>query len=237
MGGGEEDRRRRTRLEAGSVAVGLKRRRLAAAVGSVPPGEIAAALQGASAVLESVRARGTDVVWTGPATPHVPVRLTAQALREVIDAGRDRLIIASFAVYRVETVAEALVRAGERGTRIDLILESVVESAGRITFDGAGGLGKAALAACHLYTWPADRRPTDNGRVAALHAKFAVADETRLLVTSANLTGHALALNMELGLLVTGGEAPRAVVRLVDGLIEQGDLRPFVPRAGTKNGS
>ena len=62
-----------------------------------------------------------------------------------------------------------------------------------------------------------------------LHAKFAVADGRCLLTTSANLTGNALERNMELGLLITGGEAPREVVRLVDDLIAQGDLAPFSP--------
>lgn len=66
---------------------------------------------------------------------------------------------------------------------------------------------------------------------ASLHAKFAVADSRCLLTTSANLTGHALELNMELGVLITGGEAPREVVRLVDDLIAQGDLVGYTPVA------
>ena len=42
-----------------------------------------------------------------------------------------------------------------------------------------------------------------------MHVKAAVADDHTALVGSANLTGQALNENMELGLLVEGGEIPR----------------------------
>jgi cardiolipin synthase len=147
----------------------------------------------------------------------------------VIEQARDRLIVASFAVYDVDEVANALLAAAERGVRVDLVLESVAESGGKTSFEGASQLGAAVLARCQLYTWPLARRPLAHDRAATLHAKFAVADGRCLLTTSANLTGHALERNMELGLLITGGEAPREVVRLVDDLIAQGDLAPFSP--------
>ena len=41
-----------------------------------------------------------------------------------------------------------------------------------------------------------------------MHAKAAIADKRAALATSANLTGHALDLNMELGLIVRGGPVP-----------------------------
>jgi cardiolipin synthase A/B len=44
---------------------------------------------------------------------------------------------------------------------------------------------------------------------AALHAKAAIADSHTALVTSANLTGHGMNENMELGLIVRGGSVPR----------------------------
>jgi cardiolipin synthase len=199
---------------------------LAARAGDVSPEQIGAALSGAAAALVETRTRTTELVWTGPRTDHIEARLTAQALGQVIDAANYRLVVSSFAVYKVEEVAEALVRAAARGARVDLIVESVLESGGAISFDGVNQLGEEALKACHLYTWPAMRRPIANNKPGALHAKFAVADASCLLVTSANLTGHALGLNMELGVLVTGGDAPRAVVGLVDDLIHQGDLAP-----------
>jgi len=56
-----------------------------------------------------------------------------------------------------------------------------------------------------LWHWPTDRRPVLEHGHAALHAKAAVADDYLAFVTSANLTGHALSENIELGVLLRGG--------------------------------
>lgn len=45
-----------------------------------------------------------------------------------------------------------------------------------------------------------------------------------LLISSANLTEYAFTLNMELGVLITGGELPQRVEERFDKLIEKGVL-------------
>jgi phosphatidylserine/phosphatidylglycerophosphate/cardiolipin synthase-like enzyme len=60
-----------------------------------------------------------------------------------------------------------------------------------------------------FWVWPAEQRPSLPAGTAALHAKAAIADHQTALVTSANLTGHGINENMELGLLVRGGPVPR----------------------------
>jgi len=219
----------RTLVPAAAFVAGVDE--LLAASADATPREVAAALRSAAAVHASDRERTVEVVWTGPATPRLPVRLTAQALKQLIEGAHDRLIVASFAVYDIEDVALALYNAADRGVRVELILESVTGSGGKMTYEGATQLGRRTLERCHLLTWPLGRRPTVHGSAASLHAKFAVADGRCLLTTSANLTGHALGLNMELGVLITGGEAPREVVRLIDDLIAQGDLVGYTPVA------
>jgi cardiolipin synthase A/B len=231
-----------TRLETGSPLGSLRALvpatafaagvdELLAASANATPREVAAALRSAAAVHASDRERTVEVVWTGPPTPRLPVRLTAQALKQLIEGAQDRLIVASFAVYDIEDVSLALYNAADRGVQVQLILESVTGSGGKMTFEGATQLGRQTLERCHLLTWPLNRRPRVHGSSVSLHAKFAVADGRCLLTTSANLTGHALELNMELGVLITGGEAPREVVRLVDDLIAQGDLVTYTPVA------
>jgi phosphatidylserine/phosphatidylglycerophosphate/cardiolipin synthase-like enzyme len=59
-----------------------------------------------------------------------------------------------------------------------------------------------------------------------LHAKCALADREALLVASANLTEHALELNMEIGVLICGGPLPEQAAEHIDGLIREGTLRP-----------
>lgn len=51
-----------------------------------------------------------------------------------------------------------------------------------------------------------------------------MADGDVALVTSANLTGHAMKHNIELGLLVTDRAAATAIVAHVDGLVRKGIL-------------
>src|SRR3989442_14804864 len=59
---------------------------------------VAAALWAAVDTAEAVRAtQGLDVVWTGPSSAEVPVRLTREVLLEVIGGAASALIIVSYA--------------------------------------------------------------------------------------------------------------------------------------------
>ena len=80
-----------------------------------------------------------------------------------------------------------------------------------------------------LLTWPPTLLPDHDPDHASLHAKCAVADRDVVFVTSANLTSHALDRNMELGVLITGGDAPKHLAAHLDGLITTGILTPWVP--------
>jgi phosphatidylserine/phosphatidylglycerophosphate/cardiolipin synthase-like enzyme len=58
-----------------------------------------------------------------------------------------------------------------------------------------------------------------------MHVKAAVADSRVAFLTSANLTEAALERNMELGVLIRGGTLPASINRLIDALLESGELR------------
>lgn len=188
--------------------------------------ELALALECVADSQERASDQDLSIVWTGPATDVVPLRRTDQVLLEIVRSAQDRLIVVSFAVYKVPELAKALVDACERGVRVAVVLESFSESAGKVDFDMAAALGTEVARHATLYTWPADRRPeTPVGTRASLHAKCAVSDARQLLVSSANLTEFALTLNMELGLLVKGGDTPLRVQQHFEQLILRGDLR------------
>ena len=67
--------------------------------------------------------------------------------------------------------------------------------------------------------------------LASLHVKCAVADRQRLLVSSANLTEYALTKNMELGVLVEGGEVPARVQEHLEALLQRRILQPLAHAA------
>lgn len=190
----------------------------------LPGAAIALALEAASQTASSVQGGQTvDVVWTGPTTPQVPVRLTRAVLTEVIRAATDELLIVSFAAYRVQSVLDEIASAAARGVRIQMILESVEDSGGSLTIDAAHAFA-AVRDQVEFYVWPADQRPKLGSGVARLHAKGAVADDHTALVTSANITEYAISQNMELGLLVRGGPIPRRLASHFSALVSKGVL-------------
>jgi phosphatidylserine/phosphatidylglycerophosphate/cardiolipin synthase-like enzyme len=185
---------------------------------------LAAALRVGAGVAEDLRRQSAvDVVWTGPATQAVPVRLTSSALLEVVRASVHSLLLVSFATYRVPEVLEAVRSAAERGVRISMVAETVGASRGKLSFDDIAAY--RAVPSLDLYVWPHERRPQVGVGVASMHVKAAVADATHALIGSANLTGSALALNMEMGVLVRGGDIPERLVRHFNELIARGELR------------
>jgi phosphatidylserine/phosphatidylglycerophosphate/cardiolipin synthase-like enzyme len=178
----------------------------------------------ADAVAEVRGGQKVSVVWTGPSSYEVPVRATSAVLTDVIAEAQHELIVVSFAAYKVPEVVEALQAAADRGVVVRLVLESVAESKGKLSYDAR--LAFEALSdGVQFYAWPAELRESQPGHHAAMHAKCAVADKRVTFVTSANLTGAALSKNMELGLVVRGGDAPKRIAAHFNALIAAGELR------------
>ena len=172
------------------------------------------------------KAQSVDLIWTGPGVLEVPLRRTDQALLEVIDAARHWLLVVSFAVYKIPAITEALIRAFERGVRLRICIEAPEPSGQRMAYDTIQALGRDVQQRAEIYIWPRDQRLADpNGKVGSLHAKCAVADADLLFVSSANLTGYAMNLNMEQGARIRGGRLPGMVATHFARLIEGGVLK------------
>ncbi|MET8945234.1 DISARM system phospholipase D-like protein DrmC [Streptomyces sp. NPDC004542] len=171
---------------------------------------------------DTVRVR---TVWSGPSTPAAPVRATAQVLVEVIDEARHELLAMTYAARPYPALTRALTEAADRGVRTHMVVE---------TLAGAGGLlsGKepadafVSVPGLHLWAWA--RGPAEQAR-SRQHAKLAVADRRTLFLGSANLTESAARRNIEAGVLVTGGEAPRRAAEHIVELQRLGVLRRIQP--------
>jgi phosphatidylserine/phosphatidylglycerophosphate/cardiolipin synthase-like enzyme len=169
-----------------------------------------------------------EIVWTGPETPDARFRRSEQAILEVVNSAAKRLTIVSYAVYRIPRVREALVAAAERRVDIRLIVESPSRIEGQGEYDTLLALGENVASACSVYYWPQENRARDeNGKIGILHVKCAVADGHRMFLSSANFTEYAFTINMELGLLMTGGNLPAQVEHQFDKLIQNRQLKPF----------
>jgi phosphatidylserine/phosphatidylglycerophosphate/cardiolipin synthase-like enzyme len=161
-----------------------------------------------------------ELVWTGPESLAIPLRRTDQALLQLVESANKKIWIVSFAVYKAKHIIDALVKAANRKVAVNILVELENESHGRLSHDAFQALGDEIKKCACIYYWPFDKRPcSPNGSPGVVHAKCAVADGKSLFISSANLTDYALNLNMEMGLLIQGGDTPGNVERHFDGLV------------------
>ena len=86
-------------------------------------------------------------------------------------------------------------------------------------------LGEDVARCSTVYYWPREHRTADaTGKLGILHVKCAVRDGQQLFLSSANLTKYAFNQNMELGVLISGGQTPRNIESIFETLIRQGAL-------------
>lgn len=176
---------------------------------SVDSGELASMLLAASHAFENVsKHQSTELVWTGPTTPFVSARRTEQVLLQVIGSAKQTLFVTSFVAYDVSTIVKALNDASTRGVSISMLLESSQVHGGSISFDVISRM-RTLVPTAKLYAWRERAAQFADGRV---HAKVAVADGDVCFITSANLTGHAMEQNMEVGVLISGGDIPKLIL-------------------------
>ena len=178
---------------------------------------LAGVLMGASIAYRRTQSEcSVELVWTGPTTPFVPTRRTEQVFLDLIGQARNDLFLVSFVTYDVPSVVDALNAACTRNVDVRILLETSTGHGGSLAVDPIETMQRNVPAAS-LYTWADRSGEFAEGRV---HAKVAVADGCAAFLTSANLTGHALGKNMEVGVMITGGGIPRDLHDHLQALIE-----------------
>ncbi|MEU0960793.1 DISARM system phospholipase D-like protein DrmC [Micromonospora aurantiaca] len=187
----------------------------------VPGMEAAAYLRGLAAghAQRSAEVR-IESVWSGPSTHPVPVRSTAQVLVGLVEQARSELLLMTYSARPYPPLVDSLIAAVRRQVSVTVVVE---------TLAGAGGAMQgpepaaafAAVPGIHIWQWPTAQRTTDRAK---MHAKIAIADRRVLLVSSANLTQSGVNLNIEAGLLVHGGTAPRRAAEHIAELQSRGVL-------------
>jgi phosphatidylserine/phosphatidylglycerophosphate/cardiolipin synthase-like enzyme len=173
---------------------------------------LAIALQTArvTSAVTQTEAPSVSLVWTGPISLPGSTRTTGSVLIDLIDHAQQEIVIVDYTLSEnssyVRRIIAHLARAHQRGVQIVLIGDQVEEK---------------QLPVLKAY-WPPNQElpllytrkaPTSDSK-SALHAKAMVVDGNSLLATSANLSYHGLAGNIELGLLVEGRVAQEAVTLL-----------------------
>ncbi|MFE1587541.1 MULTISPECIES: DISARM system phospholipase D-like protein DrmC [unclassified Streptomyces] len=193
---------------------------------SVSTAEAAAYVRGyVAALLHSRDAVRVRTVWSGPSTPAVPVRATAQVLVQVIDEARDELLAMTYAARPYPALTRALTNAVARGVRTDVVVETLAGARGLLS-GSEPAEAFAAVPGVRLWYWARDPGERPHSRQ---HAKLAVADRRTLFLGSANLTESAARRNIEAGVLVSGGQAPQRAAEHIVELQRLGVLRILSP--------
>jgi phosphatidylserine/phosphatidylglycerophosphate/cardiolipin synthase-like enzyme len=169
-----------------------------------------AALLAARATCTIMQAEAPSVrlVWTGPVSLPGTIRTTSSVLIDIIDHAQQEIIVVGYTLApTARQIIVRLAQAQQRGIQIVLIVDRMDE--------------KKQLNVLHQcwppgQDWPLlyTREATPADEKSALHAKAVIVDSHTLLTTSANLSYHGLAGNIELGLLAEGSVAQDAVMLL-----------------------
>ena len=190
----------------------------------VSPSEVAIALRTAACSQRSREADpSVEIVCTGPRCENVSFRHTEQAILQVLNSAQSRILLVSYAVYAIPNIQDAVVRAAKRGVRITVVVETTDKLDVQNEFSTLNALGDDVAKCSSVYFWPKENRKVDAlGKHGILHVKYVVGDGRWLFLSSANLTKYAFSLNMELGVLITGGRAPQTIEAMFANLIDGG---------------
>jgi phosphatidylserine/phosphatidylglycerophosphate/cardiolipin synthase-like enzyme len=190
----------------------------------VSSAEVAIALRTAACLQRSREAdQAVEIVWTGPRSEEVSFRHTEQAILQVLNCAQSRILLVSYAVYSIPNIQEAVVRAARRGVKITVVVETPDKLDVQNEYSTLQALGDDVARCSTVYFWPKENRKADgSGKFGILHVKCVVGDGRWLFLSSANLTKYAFSLNMELGVLITGGQAPQRIERMFENLISDG---------------
>jgi cardiolipin synthase A/B len=183
--------------------------------------ELCGFARGAAAALNHERSNSrAEFVWTGPRSSQVHPRRSEQVLLDLIEGAVEKLLIVSYVTVAASEIYDRLNAAIDRSIQVKILLESSTAFGGRLEEDQVSEMRRHVPSA-QYYRWMDRVDEFLGGRV---HAKVFVADRSRALLTSANLTGNAMEKNMEAGILVTGGRLPVVVADHFDELIRNGVL-------------
>jgi phosphatidylserine/phosphatidylglycerophosphate/cardiolipin synthase-like enzyme len=160
-------------------------------------------------------------------------RSTEDAFREIIDQAVHRLLITGFVLHNGQTILRHLAHRMETQPTLDVVLCLDVSRAPADTTDDLAIISGFA-ARFRQAEWPGRRLPRlyyDPRSLArgaedrsVLHAKVAIADTSRALIGSANLTEAALQRNIEIGVLLSAPTPIASIRGHFEALIHKGIL-------------
>lgn len=147
-----------------------------------------------------------EIVWTAPKPPTLSFARPNRPCRELDDEAPDRRELRRLP-HPTHPGGADRCHQPRYSHLFDYGDSNRIQGQGE--YDCLLALGNNVASACSVYHWPQEKRAkNDNGKIGILHVKCAVANGHWIFLSSASFTEYAFTINMELGLLVTGGKLP-----------------------------
>jgi len=185
---------------------------------------LAGTLRGQLEVRRTVENRGPrcELVWTGETKSGAGVRSTFPVVKEMVTWARRSVFLVTYSLWigtgDAGTVIDLLADRSSEGVDVTFVLDArYLEGRNVIELKKRWPSGKRRPS---LFTWQDELDP-----ISKLHAKVVIVDRRDLLITSANLTGHGMKHNLELGLRVLGKPGADAADHF-DNLVKSGAFKP-----------
>lgn len=172
-----------------------------------------------------------DLIISGPDVSDVPICETLTTIHDLIHSAEKEILICDYAIYGAESIFQHIKLAFEKKPQLN------VRMVLHVFEDGRGQIGRLERFSKDFLNrhWKADKLPelyvdprnliNNPGNRTSMHAKCYIADHTKALITSANLTDMAHLGNIETGILVKYSGLVGRLVKYFDGLISEGYLK------------
>lgn len=188
----------------------------------IEPNDLSIILRTVQAQKKQEGLSSLSLVWSGPNLTGVPMRLTAQVIKEMINDAKESLFISSFSFYKIKEIIQLIDLAVDRGVHVSLLLETPQSSNYKVKTDPLKLIDKALLKKITVFIWPyKNRKKEGDKQTGSLHAKFIIQDNTKLFISSANLTQSAMDRNIELGVIIEDKETVNKVLSQIQSLMSQ----------------
>lgn len=181
-----------------------------------------------------------ELVWTGPDTTAPEARDTAVVLGDLLRSAQKRVLLAGYRFSKGKIILQPLHEALQRGVAARLFLDL---QGAATSEEGIPTFATACVADYLHWNWPFgapypaffyDPRTARPGSEVLLHAKCAVVDGQRSLVTSANFTGPGQYSHIEVGVLIDDALFSQRLEGQFNALVAQGVLREAALPAGLR---
>ncbi len=177
-----------------------------------------------------------ELVMTGPEPPGSFIRDTGVVVRQMFSNATESIFLCGFAVYQGKEIFSALARRMQTvptmkvrmclnipRPRGDQSPSEVLIKRFRKQFTETQWPDNVDLP--EIFYYPRTLEGSGSGKAASLHAKFVIADQHRVFLSSANFTEAAQQRNIEAGVITNNAALARDLSTHFQSLIDNGDLK------------